>query len=122
MGQQYLVEIIQPFLTQAFLEEQEMETFHKGFELDPQKMGEEETPEGNLPNLLRWVSLFLDKVFTSVASIPTPILHVCVSLKRAALAVFPTGTVNALSGFFFLRFVCPMLTTPENLPGLRSQV
>ena len=83
-------------------------------------MGANETIETNLPYLLKWVTTLLTAIFNSVDKIPPPILHLCVYLNRSVVQVFANGIVNALSGFFFLRFVCPTLASPETLPGLRT--
>ena len=54
VGQEYLIELLGPFLKALEGEEREDETFPTGFELDPLKMEANESSETNLPYLLKW--------------------------------------------------------------------
>ena len=124
IGQHYLIEVLRPFLAELEAEETETGALSFGFELDPQKLsgGEERERERetNLSNLLRWTERLLCGIFDRVDAIPAPLLHVSAFLKQCVMKVHDNGIPYVLSGFFFLRFLCPVLVTPETLPGLNA--
>lgn len=122
IGQQYLIEVLRPFLAELEAEERENGGLSFGFELDPQKLtsGDEAERQTNLTNLLRWTERLLCGIFDHADVIPMPLLHISAFLKQCVIKVHSDGIPFVLSGFFFLRFLCPVLVTPETLPGLNA--
>lgn len=76
------------------------------------KKGEDRDQNAN--RLLSLSQSFLDCIMkTSLATCPMAIRRVCECLKREVEVKFPSAGVTVVAGFYFLRFVCPAIVTPE---------
>jgi hypothetical protein len=117
VGQRYLEALLRPYFAEIEAEVIDGQNLSFGFELDPSKPGSHDQ-RTNLTNLLNWTKKLLFRIFETVDSIPTPMLHICAYMRRFVVKVHSEGVPYVLSGFFFLRFLCPILVTPEKLPSL----
>lgn len=102
--------------------------------LNPKKRTPEEQAQKNSINLMNLAQKFLEALLNSEESIPASFTHISHHLQQKILGIIgskssPLGGVKrrdtpttdaeirsqrlAVSGFFFLRFVCPAITSPE---------
>ena len=76
------------------------------------KKGEDR--DRNVNRLLSVAQTFLDHIIkTSLEACPVQIREVCECLRREVEARFPNASCSAVGGFYFLRFVCPTIVSPE---------
>lgn len=111
LGVQYLKDVIAPIIKRMMQDHQDME-------LDPVKFDPPEsyTPEiaaKNLQNLQLACQGVLDVISDSVDKCPRQMREICGYLRSAVAERFPDAQHTAVAGFFFLRFVCPSLVSPE---------
>ena len=48
------------------------------------------------------------------------IRKICAELRRTVQERFPESTYSVVGGFFFLRFVCPAIVSPEGFGVMES--
>eukprot|EP01103_Thecamoeba_quadrilineata_P000018 TRINITY_DN10010_c0_g1_i1.p1 TRINITY_DN10010_c0_g1~~TRINITY_DN10010_c0_g1_i1.p1 ORF type:complete len:470 (+),score=90.50 TRINITY_DN10010_c0_g1_i1:123-1532(+) len=82
-------------------------------EIDPNRLDSGEDIEKNIANLFEITKAFLNEICSSVDLCPMPLRILCGLLRNEVRRKFPEATMSAIGGFFFLRFVCPALVTPE---------
>lgn len=111
-GLQYLKVALGPFL-QDIITQPELYCFDpnpddvtKGKDLDP-----------NSKRFNRSMSRLVTDLQRTIAEIPAVFREMCHAIASVAGPKFPTSkdaSVTAVSSFFFLRFICPALVTPDN--------
>eukprot|EP00008_Paramoeba_atlantica_P002354 CAMPEP_0201502736 /NCGR_PEP_ID=MMETSP0151_2-20130828/84294_1 /ASSEMBLY_ACC=CAM_ASM_000257 /TAXON_ID=200890 /ORGANISM="Paramoeba atlantica, Strain 621/1 / CCAP 1560/9" /LENGTH=257 /DNA_ID=CAMNT_0047896357 /DNA_START=1874 /DNA_END=2647 /DNA_ORIENTATION=+ len=85
-----------------------------GYEIDPAKIPPKETVEDNTVNLLSVSQMFMAKITRSkFTNVPYPVRLLCRQIGSATKERFPHGLYAMVGGLFFLRFVCPALTVPQ---------
>lgn len=86
------------------------------FETNPDRIPEDQTVEENVARFLKTLNKLLDTLENSMNYIPRVFREICRTIATTADSRYigKSASVNALSAFFFLRFICPSLVTPEN--------
>eukprot|EP00026_Physarum_polycephalum_P003107 Phypoly_transcript_03116.p1 GENE.Phypoly_transcript_03116~~Phypoly_transcript_03116.p1 ORF type:complete len:809 (+),score=167.07 Phypoly_transcript_03116:160-2427(+) len=97
-------------------------------EVDPSKLDKSEDLKQNWKNLLYWVNLFTDSIFDSLHKCPLSFRQIFNGIQQECNTKFPGNVARytAISGFIFLRFICPAILAPKlfNLapdhPGIKQ--
>lgn len=86
------------------------------FETNPDKIPEGQTVEENISRFKLTLRKLLKALEESLNHIPFVFREIChtIAITADARYIGKNASVNALSAFFFLRFVCPSLVTPES--------
>lgn len=114
LGYEYLKTALSPFIKEV---QSHPELYV--FETNPDKIPEGETIEQNLTKFDRTLKKLLTALDTSMYCIPAVFREICLTIsetaenKYAATSNSRHASVNAISAFFFLRFICPSLVSPE---------
>lgn len=66
-----------------------------------------------MQELARLLEALLEDVFASLPSVPSPYRDLFAFLQTEAVKRFPGMKDKVVGGFFFLRFICPALVSPE---------
>jgi len=85
----------------------------KTYEINPSKIAPGENIETNLENCKWAIRLFLDTILNSINNCPMVIRGICYQLRRIVAEKFPESIYTVIGGFYFLRFVCPAIVSPE---------
>jgi len=85
----------------------------KGYEVDPNKVAEGENVEENMRRLLGMCKRFIEAFVSSRAEVPAAVRFVLGSLKIMVEQKFPDSAYKAVGGFWFLRFACPAIFSPD---------
>lgn len=91
-------------------------------ELNPSKMDSLDDACSNAEFLLQILDQITSSIFTSPDACPKPLRYICGCLQRAVVAKWPTERfvrTRVVSGFIFLRLLCPALLNPRQF-GLVS--
>jgi len=83
------------------------------YEIDPNKLGPNDNLETNLANCRRVVKMFLDVIINSIDICPMVVRGICFELRRHVAEKFPASVYTVIGGFYFLRFICPAIVSPE---------
>lgn len=83
------------------------------FEIDPAKMVDGDIIEENRKNLLEGAELFFNGIRRSISACPPSFRAICHVLQRSVIDRFPESKHSVVGGFFFLRFMCPAIISPE---------
>ncbi|ERL94111.1 hypothetical protein D910_11393 [Dendroctonus ponderosae] len=92
-------------------------------ELNPAKMDSLDDACNNAEFLLQVLDQVTLSIFTSPDACPRPVRYICGCLQRAAVAKWPDERhvrTRVVSGFIFLRLLCPALLNPRQF-GLVSE-
>ncbi|KAJ6247171.1 inhibitory regulator protein ira1-related [Anaeramoeba flamelloides] len=84
-------------------------------EIDPLKLKESDNLEHNLKNLSEMIEQYFCTIVGSVENIPRDFFLISNILKKSVEKKFENSTNIVIAGFFFLRFICPLIISPENL-------
>eukprot|EP01103_Thecamoeba_quadrilineata_P003361 TRINITY_DN13151_c0_g1_i1.p1 TRINITY_DN13151_c0_g1~~TRINITY_DN13151_c0_g1_i1.p1 ORF type:complete len:616 (+),score=116.56 TRINITY_DN13151_c0_g1_i1:100-1848(+) len=82
-------------------------------EIDPNRLEMGENLDQNLENLFRMSKRFLDEICASVDYCPRPLRLLSRILQEEVNLKFPESAQTSMGGFFFLRFLCPAIVTPD---------
>eukprot|EP01099_Mayorella_cantabrigiensis_P007794 TRINITY_DN7061_c0_g1_i1.p1 TRINITY_DN7061_c0_g1~~TRINITY_DN7061_c0_g1_i1.p1 ORF type:complete len:308 (-),score=70.36 TRINITY_DN7061_c0_g1_i1:37-873(-) len=108
IGRHFLVHVLKP-LIQSVLSDP------TGYEIDPSKLAEGETPDANLEKLIHMSQYFLDSIIRSASSLPIPFREMSYYLQQEVIRAFDAQSRHAAVGsFIFLRFICPAILAPES--------
>ncbi|XP_043221540.1 ras GTPase-activating protein 1-like isoform X2 [Amphibalanus amphitrite] len=103
-------------------------------ELNPSKMDHQDDACSNAEYLLEVLDRITDSIFLSAEDCPRTLRYICGCLQRSVAAKWPNEKLvrtRVVSGFVFLRLICPailnprqfgLLTEPPPLQGARSLV
>ena len=83
------------------------------FEVDPDKVAAGGDVLKNVAALSDVCSALLDSIFKHVHHCPVPIRRLCAIMRDSVLEKFPQQGNIAIGSFFFLRFINPALSLPE---------
>lgn len=83
------------------------------FEIDPNRADPSMNLKENFRKLEVLTQRFVDRIFESYDSIPPEFLKLCKCICDNARERFPGSEQLAVAGFFFLRFICPAIASPE---------
>ncbi|EDW06133.1 ras GTPase-activating protein 1 isoform X1 [Drosophila mojavensis] len=92
-------------------------------ELNPTKMDVNDDACTNAEFLLQILDLVTQSIFTSPDACPRNVRYICNCLQKAVVAKWPTERLvrtRVVSGFIFLRLLCPSLLNPRQF-GLVSE-
>lgn len=92
-------------------------------ELNPTKMDVNDDACSNAEFLLQILDLVTHSIFTSPEACPRSVRFICNCLQKAVVAKWPTERLvrtRVVSGFIFLRLLCPALLNPRQF-GLVSE-
>lgn len=92
-------------------------------ELNPTKMDINDDACSNAEFLLHILDEVAQSIFTSSESCPRTVRYICHCLQKAVVAKWPTERLvrtRVVSGFIFLRLLCPSLLNPRQF-GLVSE-
>ncbi|KAH9638156.1 hypothetical protein HF086_014026 [Spodoptera exigua] len=112
-----------PFLQAAISETvQRLIDAKQSAELNPTKMDSPDDACNNAEFLLMILDQITLSIFTSPEACPRPVRYLCGCLQRAAVAKWPNERfvrTRVVSGFIFLRLICPALVDFKRLgPGV----
>lgn len=110
-GLAYLHAALGPFIREIIASPDEYT-----FETNPEKIPENDTVEENIAKFKKTLNKLLNVLESAMNYIPFLFREICntIAVTADARYVGKNASVNALSAFFFLRFVCPSLVTPES--------
>eukprot|EP01104_Vermistella_antarctica_P011503 TRINITY_DN3214_c1_g1_i1.p1 TRINITY_DN3214_c1_g1~~TRINITY_DN3214_c1_g1_i1.p1 ORF type:complete len:841 (+),score=304.44 TRINITY_DN3214_c1_g1_i1:190-2523(+) len=114
VGRGYLRDLLRPLV--KFLGAAET-----AYEVDPRRLTDASSLDENIANLMCAVELCISKIVSSVESCPQGIRYICHRLREIVCSKFPDCASTAIGGFFFLRFLCPAIVTPEGF-GVTEKV
>lgn len=116
---------------------------HEGdFEINPLKLRDGGDIEQNYANVRKGVQTFMDAILDSVYFCPLfvfihfiffnfffvncyfyrVIRKICAELRIAVQERFPQSLYSVVGGFFFLRFVCPAIVSPEGFGVMECNI
>ncbi|KAJ6238478.1 ras gtpase-activating protein [Anaeramoeba flamelloides] len=86
-------------------------------EVNPQKISSMTTKKtqkikNGMKHLKFWFNKFCDIVFDSMSHVPIGFRVVANCLKNEISKKFPDNVISGIGGFFFLRFICPIIVDP----------
>jgi hypothetical protein len=84
-----------------------------GYEVDPAKVTPDEDVDENMKKLEATAQRVLDAFVKSVANCPAPVRELMGVIRLLVGKKFPASSTKAVGGFFFLRFSCPAIFSPE---------
>eukprot|EP01103_Thecamoeba_quadrilineata_P001001 TRINITY_DN10886_c0_g1_i1.p1 TRINITY_DN10886_c0_g1~~TRINITY_DN10886_c0_g1_i1.p1 ORF type:complete len:538 (+),score=103.12 TRINITY_DN10886_c0_g1_i1:32-1645(+) len=105
-GQEYLHSTLRPLITW-------ISASSSKFEIDPSKIMPGDSIEENHFNLLQGAKCFWKGITGSVSKCPLTFRAVCHLLQEEVQHKFPQLKYAVVGGFFFLRFMCPAIVSPE---------
>ncbi|KAL6059391.1 Ras GTPase activating protein ira2 [Balamuthia mandrillaris] len=105
VGSEYLQRVLRPLIKKLLAPEMEIE-------VDPTKL-EGETLKKNQARLRSTCEAFLQAIFNNLNKIPSEFREICFVLQIETKKKFPTLLYRVIGGFFFLRFLCPAIVTPD---------
>eukprot|EP01094_Clydonella_sp_ATCC50884_P029053 TRINITY_DN894_c0_g1_i1.p1 TRINITY_DN894_c0_g1~~TRINITY_DN894_c0_g1_i1.p1 ORF type:complete len:1012 (+),score=384.73 TRINITY_DN894_c0_g1_i1:52-3087(+) len=108
-GKQYVSDMLKPLIT-------ELNEFSGSIEIDPRKItadSEHKDVQENLTNFKYFAAKFVKQIVDSLKTIPGAFRFVSSALVEGVEFKFPEATRVVIAGFFFLRFVCPAVVSPE---------
>eukprot|EP01103_Thecamoeba_quadrilineata_P007781 TRINITY_DN1760_c0_g1_i1.p1 TRINITY_DN1760_c0_g1~~TRINITY_DN1760_c0_g1_i1.p1 ORF type:complete len:457 (-),score=86.26 TRINITY_DN1760_c0_g1_i1:296-1666(-) len=82
-------------------------------EIDPKRMEPGEDLSRNVKNLCRVTKKFLDDICNSIDYCPRRLRQLNRILQEEVMSKYPESPNRSMGGFFFLRFLCPAIVTPE---------
>ncbi|KAI8817571.1 uncharacterized protein EV422DRAFT_541210 [Fimicolochytrium jonesii] len=107
-GQEYLRKTLSPILSELAERCPPM-----SFEVDPTKVNTQDL-EGNMRNLKVVSQGILDSIIgPGAVQMPPSLREACALIWRIVGSRFPDAQPTAVSGFLFLRFICPAIVSPE---------
>jgi hypothetical protein len=84
-----------------------------GYEVDPAKIPASEDPVENMHNLRDTAERALEVITDSLPDVPAEVRELLARTKAAVTTKFPESRLKSVGAFFFLRFVCPAIFSPE---------
>eukprot|EP00020_Sapocribrum_chincoteaguense_P004048 CAMPEP_0170754270 /NCGR_PEP_ID=MMETSP0437-20130122/12919_1 /TAXON_ID=0 /ORGANISM="Sexangularia sp." /LENGTH=882 /DNA_ID=CAMNT_0011093409 /DNA_START=153 /DNA_END=2799 /DNA_ORIENTATION=- len=84
-----------------------------GYEVDPAKIPASEDPVENMHNLRDTAERALEVITDSLPDVPREVRVLLARIKAAVTTKFPESRLKSVGAFFFLRFVCPAIFSPE---------
>lgn len=114
-GKHYLITLLRPLCMDIINTPDEI------LEVDPKKLElanlPESTRETSIESLKKRCVLFLERILTTMHLIPGSFKYISYFLRFYVRQRWPDGEESywqtAVAGFFFLRFLCPTIVTPE---------
>ncbi|KAK4312336.1 hypothetical protein Pmani_016231 [Petrolisthes manimaculis] len=112
------------FLTEAVLDTiQRILDSKQSCELNPTKMDNPMDACANAEFLLRVLDDITSSIFSSAAACPMPLRYICGCLQRKVVEKWPSDRLvrtRVVSGFIFLRLICPAILNPRQFNLLQE--
>eukprot|EP01133_Synstelium_polycarpum_P005675 gene5675-6554_t len=102
-GRPYLIATLKPIIERLVRDP-------AGLELDPDKVAD---TTGNCSRLMAICQEFLDAIYNSIEACPLPFREMANHLQSEVVKIFPESKYTSVGGFFFLRFFCPCILSPD---------
>ena len=83
-------------------------------EIDPSRLEVQAENTDNLNRLLAFVTSILDQFSLSTEDIPSEIIQTCGLIQESTEEKFPHSNYRGLAAMLFLRFLCPIIVSPES--------
>lgn len=83
------------------------------FEIDPQKNSGNDITE-NIERLNSVSQLFFDSIVSNIDACPIPFKVIAHHLKEEVTRSHPQAKYISVAGFIFLRFICPVILSPDS--------
>eukprot|EP01102_Stenamoeba_stenopodia_P019729 TRINITY_DN751_c0_g1_i2.p1 TRINITY_DN751_c0_g1~~TRINITY_DN751_c0_g1_i2.p1 ORF type:complete len:501 (-),score=90.90 TRINITY_DN751_c0_g1_i2:243-1745(-) len=112
VGELYLHQLLKPLFFEL--------PKNVSFEIDPGRI-RSGTQSENMQNLKAIAKKFIEKITQSVDHVPKQIKQLCTLLQSEVSKKYPESRLSSVGGFFFLRFICPAIVTPDSF-GIISDV
>jgi len=106
IGSKYLYSTIGPEIC-------ELVDTQMGTEVDPEKMDEGLDVDENRWTLMAQSQKVLRQILGSLDACPTQFRLLMAHVKESVRERWPDAVNSAIAGFFFLRFFCPAISSPE---------
>ncbi|KNZ78617.1 Neurofibromin [Termitomyces sp. J132] len=106
-GYNYLRTLLQP-LIKIMIED----SSGCGYDLDPTRVSEEEARRNAL-HVERVAAHFLEILSASVPALPPMFREICAHIMSTVIKTWPEAKYAATGAFMFLRFISPVLVSPE---------
>mmetsp|Transcript_13181 Transcript_13181/g.52599 ORF Transcript_13181/g.52599 Transcript_13181/m.52599 type:complete len:767 (-) Transcript_13181:76-2376(-) len=106
LGKRYLKDTLRPLIVHVL-------SCQGSFEIDPHRISDDEDINANVQTLRLSAQKFLHQVMESVNAVPLCLRLVCQALQQTVKPRFPSAARKAVGGFYFLRFICPAIVSPE---------
>lgn len=93
------------------------------FESNPEKIPEGESTEENFAKFERTLEKLINAFQSTVNHVPRELREICKTISNTAGPKFSgvkDNSITAISAFFFLRFICPALVSPDAIGLLNS--
>ncbi|KAL0486254.1 Ras GTPase-activating protein [Acrasis kona] len=110
-GLEYLKKVLGPLTLEICNKDENLEA-------DPSRVGKDQSANSNLSKILDYAQKYVNTMISMVDEIPYPIRKLCCHLveqirQKDFLDQTNDVAVTGVSGLFFLRFICPALTSPQ---------
>lgn len=90
-----------------------VEDGYSNLEVDPNRCPDTSQRDLNSSKLMDLVGFFFEDIFSSLKMVPSIFKVLFQNLVRIVEAKFPAVKLEIVGGFFFLRFLCPAIISPE---------
>jgi len=119
MGKEYLVAVLKPAIRKII-------TARHSYEIDPRHVTQKDRLEKNMKKLRKLCAAILDAVFSTKVTCPPEIQVIACYLNQEVMSKRSDPTpdnfgISCVSTFFFLRFFCPALVSPEDYGIVKKQ-
>lgn len=108
-GYHYLQETLGPFIKNMMARPEEYI-----FELEPDRVSDLQEFTHNLDNFEKCVTELIGALEKNMPKMPCVFKEVCATIQSAVQPRFPESKESAVSAFFFLRYICPALVSPDS--------
>lgn len=83
------------------------------FELEPEKVKDYDEFKENLEHFERCITELTQSLENNMDRMPCVFREVCSTIQTTVSKKFPEAKESAVSAFFFLRYICPALVSPD---------
>ncbi|KAJ5079862.1 ras gtpase-activating protein [Anaeramoeba ignava] len=123
IGRDFLVKTLRPFLEEMIELFQNNTTLTLEFEVinpfgdDNQSQNEKNAKlaanEQRIELVQKYTSKIMNTILNSIQNCPLSFRELCFKLYHKSVERFPDAGLSVISGFFFLRFLCPAIVAPH---------
>ncbi|KAJ3445852.1 neurofibromin [Anaeramoeba flamelloides] len=106
IGKKFVVKIYRPIITQII-------NHNSSFEIIKERANENENIEENQQKIIKYVNLLLNTLLENAHRVPLVLRELAFRIYEHSAIRFPEAKYITIAGFFFLRFICPSVTVPE---------
>ncbi|XP_071790650.1 neurofibromin-like isoform X1 [Asterias amurensis] len=107
-GFNYLHGQLEPLISEMMAAERA----HISYEVDPARMGDDESLETNRQNVIQAGKKFFAAISQSTDKFPAQLRSVCHCLYEVVTQRFPQNAISAVGSAIFLRFINPAIVSP----------